>query len=84
MTIAFLMDHERPVKTVDLISEVMTVVPAETGFLAKSTIKKIKSVRWPGIEPGSNAWKASMLTITPPTLEDARFTNRINNTYKNS
>ena len=27
-----------------------------------------KSVRWPGIEPGSNAWKASMLTITPPTL----------------
>ena len=26
-----------------------------------------KSVRWPGIEPGSNAWKASMLTITPPT-----------------
>ena len=27
-----------------------------------------KKVRWPGIEPGSNAWKASMLTITPPTL----------------
>ena len=27
-----------------------------------------KNVRWPGIEPGSNAWKASMLTITPPTL----------------
>ena len=27
-----------------------------------------KRVRWPGIEPGSNAWKASMLTITPPTL----------------
>ena len=26
-------------------------------------------MRWPGIEPGSNAWKASMLTITPPTLE---------------
>ena len=25
-------------------------------------------MRWPGIEPGSNAWKASMLTITPPTL----------------
>ena len=30
----------------------------------------LKSVRWPGIEPGSNAWKASMLTITPPTLVD--------------
>ena len=27
-----------------------------------------KKLRWPGIEPGSNAWKASMLTITPPTL----------------
>ena len=26
------------------------------------------TLRWPGIEPGSNAWKASMLTITPPTL----------------
>ena len=28
----------------------------------------MKKLRWPGIEPGSNAWKASMLTITPPTL----------------
>eukprot|EP00116_Pleurobrachia_bachei_P000811 sb/3461073/ len=27
-----------------------------------------KSVRWPGIEPGSTAWKATMLTITPPSL----------------
>ena len=34
------------------------------------TAKRNKSVRWPGIEPGSNAWKASMLTITPPTLEN--------------
>lgn len=25
------------------------------------------SVRWPGIEPGSTAWKATMLTITPPS-----------------
>ena len=25
-------------------------------------------MRWPGIEPGSVAWKATMLTITPPTL----------------
>ena len=24
-------------------------------------------MRWPGIEPGSTAWKATMLTITPPT-----------------
>ena len=25
-------------------------------------------MRRPGIEPGSTAWKATMLTITPPTL----------------
>ncbi len=25
-------------------------------------------MRWPGIEPGSTAWKAAMLTIIPPTL----------------
>lgn len=24
-------------------------------------------MRWPGIEPGSHAWKAWMLTIIPPT-----------------
>jgi hypothetical protein len=29
---------------------------------------KKKSVRRPGIEPGSTAWKATMLTITPATL----------------
>ena len=27
-----------------------------------------KPVRQPGIEPGSIAWKATMLTFTPPTL----------------
>ena len=27
-----------------------------------------KKLRRPGIEPGSTAWKATMLTITPPTL----------------
>ena len=29
--------------------------------------RKIKPVRWPGIEPGSTAWKAAMLTTIPPT-----------------
>ena len=28
----------------------------------------ISKVRQPGIEPGSIAWKATMLTFTPPTL----------------
>ena len=30
-------------------------------------------VRWPGVEPGSAAWKATMLTVTPPTLAAFRF-----------
>ena len=29
---------------------------------------KKKVLRWPGVEPGSTAWKATMLTVTPPTL----------------
>ena len=28
--------------------------------------KKKKTVHWPGVEPGSTAWKAAMLTVTPP------------------
>ena len=31
-------------------------------------LKHTKTMRWPGIEPGSTAWKAAMLTIIPPTL----------------
>ena len=27
-----------------------------------------KKLHWPGIEPGSTAWKAAMLTIIPPML----------------
>ena len=27
-----------------------------------------KIMRRPGVEPGSTAWKATMLTVTPPTL----------------
>ena len=30
-------------------------------------LEKRKRMRWPGIEPGSAAWKAAMLTFTPPT-----------------
>ena len=34
----------------------------------KVTIKKKqKNMRWPGVEPGTAAWKATMLTVTPPT-----------------
>ncbi len=31
-------------------------------------VGKKNEVRWPGVEPGSAAWKATMLTVTPPTL----------------
>ena len=27
-----------------------------------------RDLRWPGIEPGSTAWKAAMLTTIPPSL----------------
>ena len=41
----------------------------------KKTIgSKNINMRWPGIEPGSTAWKAAMLTTIPPTL--FTFTNR--------
>ena len=33
----------------------------------KRKFTKVKNVRWPGIEPGSTAWKAAMLAFTPPT-----------------
>ena len=32
-------------------------------------------MRWPGVEPGSTAWKATMLTVTPPTLDVCRSAN---------
>ena len=31
-----------------------------------------RGVRWPGVEPGSAAWKATMLTVTPPTHRGCR------------
>ena len=35
----------------------------------KKTDQYLKILRQPGIEPGSIAWKATMLTFTPPTLK---------------
>ena len=29
-------------------------------------------MRQPGVEPGSIAWKATMLTATPPTLNNSK------------
>ena len=40
-------------------------------------------VRRPGVEPGSTAWKATMLTVTPPTLlEKAPQNYLVNQTYR--
>ena len=33
-------------------------------------------MRWPGVEPGSTAWKATMLTVTPPTPADCKRSQR--------
>ena len=41
--------------------------------------QKKEKLRRPGIEPGSTAWKATMLTITPPTLETRGHNLRISN-----
>ena len=37
--------------------------------LSHKTCVSAKTVRQPGIEPGSIAWKATMLHFTPPTLD---------------
>ena len=37
-------------------------------LLNKNTdLCKKKCLRWPGVEPGSTAWKAAMLTVIPPS-----------------
>jgi hypothetical protein len=43
--------------------------PLTLGTKLEVRTEKKKRVRLPGIEPGSKAWKASMLTITPQTPE---------------
>ena len=46
-------------------------------------------MRWPGIEPGSTAWKAAMLTTIPPTLVKSKqrvkciYIEDANSKYKN-
>ena len=47
-----------------LISEVQL---GNISALQRKRKKSVKALRWPGIEPGSTAWKAAMLTTIPPT-----------------
>ena len=51
----------RPI--IPVASSCMFSIPHQTPNAAKN-----EKVRRPGIEPGSTAWKAAMLTIIPPTL----------------
>ena len=44
------------------------VIFGKMKFYGLGVSKIIPKVRQPGIEPGSIAWKATMLTFTPPTL----------------
>ena len=46
---------------VTYLEEAKVVIRSTKNFLNKI-------MRQPGIEPGSIAWKATMLTFTPPTL----------------
>ena len=41
-------------------------------YVRRSYLPKIP-VRQPGVEPGSTAWKATMLTVTPLTLHRIRI-----------
>ena len=36
-------------------------------------------MRWPGIEPGSTAWKAAMLTTIPPTPSQKLLEEKLGN-----
>ena len=41
--------------------------------MIQSMFEKIKRLRQPGVEPGSAAWKATMITATPLTLISVRI-----------
>ena len=43
-------------------------LPLKVKWDLNGSNKKKQKLRRPGIEPGSTAWKAAMLTIIPPTL----------------
>ena len=53
------------------VTQVRILVTAWTKLFFVTIWPKIqnKTLRRPGIEPGSTAWKAAMLTIIPPTLQ---------------
>ena len=62
----------KPVMPVAILSRQNRLIPGVLftvpGANVICFVKFWKNVlRWPGIEPGSTAWKAAMLTTIPPT-----------------
>ena len=51
----------------------LTEIIVQTAAKAEKRRRRKKEVRRPGVEPGSTAWKATMLTVTPPTLADSNL-----------
>ena len=45
----------------------LTYDPFRNSVGSARTWQVVYKLRWPGIEPGSTAWKAAMLTTIPPT-----------------
>ena len=55
-------------ENISLVGLQLSIYTLNHRSLKKRTLINTKHVRQPGIEPGSTAWKATMLTVTPPTL----------------
>ena len=50
-----------------MASDILMTTAGSAGMLHRITSTQGDgSLRWPGIEPGSTAWKAAMLTTIPP------------------
>ena len=59
----FYMEGQTLVKTLpSLVLRTRAVITQPDSSLDKNLVRR------PGVEPGSIAWKATMLTVTPPTL----------------
>ena len=58
------------------VTQVRILVTAWTIFsFSVYCFENFQKLRRPGIEPGSTAWKAAMLTIIPPTLTSVKVEN---------
>ena len=67
-------NKEKDVRTenrsrIKVLARCYSLVRKDVDIISKTYINlQKKNLRRPGVEPGSTAWKATMLTVTPPTL----------------